>query len=110
MEILTLIASAANVYDIVGELTEYARDINPDTARLAVKAVGRIALSVRGYRAQWSSPNDLGAEGLVFVVCASVDAVGCTARYPVCTTCLGKADRADARAVSARSCTNSHAR
>lgn len=47
MEILTLIASSTNVYDIVGELTEYARDISSDTARLAVKAVGRIALSVR---------------------------------------------------------------
>ena len=47
MEILTLIASSTNVYDIVGELTEYARDISADTARLAVKAVGRIALSVR---------------------------------------------------------------
>jgi hypothetical protein len=46
MEILTLIASASNVYDIVGELTEYTRDISPDTARQAVKAVGRIALSV----------------------------------------------------------------
>lgn len=46
MEILTLIASSSNVYDIVGELTEYARDISADTARLAVKAVGRIALSV----------------------------------------------------------------
>lgn len=46
MEILTLIASSSNVYDIVGELTEYTRDINPDTARQAVKAVGRIALSV----------------------------------------------------------------
>ena len=34
-------------YDIVGELTEYARDINPRMAREAVKAVGRIALSVR---------------------------------------------------------------
>eukprot|EP00878_Enallax_costatus_P027330 GHUV01029406.1.p1 GENE.GHUV01029406.1~~GHUV01029406.1.p1 ORF type:complete len:554 (+),score=105.09 GHUV01029406.1:514-2175(+) len=46
MEILTLIASSTNVYDIIGELTEYARDISADTARLAVKAVGRIALSV----------------------------------------------------------------
>lgn len=46
MEILTLLASATNVYEIVGELTEYARDINPDIAREAVKAVGRIALSV----------------------------------------------------------------
>lgn len=46
MEILTLLASSSNVYEIVGELTEYARDINPDIAREAVKAVGRIALSV----------------------------------------------------------------
>jgi len=46
MEILTLLASTSNVYEIVGELTEYARDINPDIAREAVKAVGRIALSV----------------------------------------------------------------
>jgi hypothetical protein len=50
MEILTLIASASNVYDIVGELTEYTRDISPDTARQAVKAVGRIALSVSNGR------------------------------------------------------------
>lgn len=47
MEILTLVASSTNVYEIVGELTEYARDISPDIAREAVKAVGRIALSVR---------------------------------------------------------------
>lgn len=46
MEILTLLASSSNVYEIVGELTEYARDISPDIAREAVKAVGRIALSV----------------------------------------------------------------
>jgi hypothetical protein len=46
MEILTLLASYTNVYEIVGELTEYARDISPDIAREAVKAVGRIALSV----------------------------------------------------------------
>jgi len=47
MEILTLIATSSNVFDIVGELTEYARDINPAMARQAVKSVGRIALSVR---------------------------------------------------------------
>jgi hypothetical protein len=47
MEILTLMASSINVYEIVAELTEYARDINPEIARQAVKAVGRIALSVR---------------------------------------------------------------
>lgn len=46
MEILTLLASPSNVYEIVGELTEYARDINPDIAREAVKSVGRIALTV----------------------------------------------------------------
>lgn len=33
MEILAAIASSSNVYDIVSELTEYARDVNPDTAR-----------------------------------------------------------------------------
>jgi hypothetical protein len=53
MEILTLIASASNVYDIVGELTEYTRDISPDTARQAVKAVGRIALSVSMQNCDW---------------------------------------------------------
>lgn len=46
MEILTAIASSTNVYEIVGELTEYARDISPIMAREAVKAVGRIALNV----------------------------------------------------------------
>ncbi|GAX84188.1 hypothetical protein CEUSTIGMA_g11611.t1 [Chlamydomonas eustigma] len=46
MECLTAIATSSNVYDIVGELTEYARDINPSMARQAVKAVGRIALTV----------------------------------------------------------------
>lgn len=46
MEILTLLASSSTVYDIVSELTEYARDINPQIAREAVKAVGRIALTV----------------------------------------------------------------
>lgn len=54
MEILTLLASASNVYEIVGELTEYARDINPDIAREAVKAVGRIALSV-SHLQQWGA-------------------------------------------------------
>lgn len=47
MEILTLLACPSNVYEIVSELTEYARDINPEIARQAVKAVGRIALTVR---------------------------------------------------------------
>jgi hypothetical protein len=46
MEILALIASSSNVYEIVNELTEYTRDINPAVAREAVKAVGRIALMV----------------------------------------------------------------
>ncbi|PNW83556.1 hypothetical protein CHLRE_05g234667v5 [Chlamydomonas reinhardtii] len=46
LEILTAIASSNNVYDIVTELTEYARDISPTMAREAVRAVGRIALAV----------------------------------------------------------------
>ncbi|GLC44199.1 hypothetical protein PLESTB_000752500 [Pleodorina starrii] len=46
LEILAAIASTANVYDIVTELTEYARDISPTMAREAVRAVGRIALAV----------------------------------------------------------------
>ncbi|KAG2490400.1 hypothetical protein HYH03_011200 [Edaphochlamys debaryana] len=46
LEILAAIASSTNVYDIVTELTEYARDISPTMAREAVKAVGRIALAV----------------------------------------------------------------
>jgi hypothetical protein len=46
MEILTLMASSSNAYDIVGELTEYARDVSPAIGREAVKAIGRIALSV----------------------------------------------------------------
>lgn len=47
MEILAEIAFATNVYDIVTELTEYARDVvSPNMAREAVKAVGRIALQV----------------------------------------------------------------
>jgi hypothetical protein len=50
MEILTLLASASNVFDIVSELTEYTRDLSPAVAREAVKAVGRIALAV-GQRA-----------------------------------------------------------
>ena len=35
-------------YEIVGELTEYTRDINPSMAREAVRAVGCIALAVGG--------------------------------------------------------------
>ncbi|EFJ51657.1 hypothetical protein VOLCADRAFT_56821 [Volvox carteri f. nagariensis] len=46
LEILAAIASTSNVYDIVTELTEYARDISPTMAREAVRAVGRIALTV----------------------------------------------------------------
>ncbi|GIL71417.1 hypothetical protein Vretimale_2716 [Volvox reticuliferus] len=46
LEILAAIASTSNVYDIVTELTEYARDISPTMAREAVRAVGRIALAV----------------------------------------------------------------
>jgi hypothetical protein len=65
MEILTLLASTSNVYEIVGELTEYARDINTDIAREAVKAVGRIALSV-GHLAQdaWHAWPSSSARGL----------------------------------------------
>lgn len=40
MEILAAIASTTNVYDIVGELTEYARDVvAPSMAREAVGAL-----------------------------------------------------------------------
>lgn len=46
MQILATIAMPANVYEIVNELTEYARDISPTMAREAVRAVGQIALSV----------------------------------------------------------------
>mmetsp|Transcript_32786 Transcript_32786/g.83214 ORF Transcript_32786/g.83214 Transcript_32786/m.83214 type:complete len:924 (-) Transcript_32786:319-3090(-) len=47
MEILASIASSMNVYDIVSELSEYARDVvTPSMAREAVRAVGRIALQV----------------------------------------------------------------
>ena len=48
-------------YDIVGELTEYTRDINPRTAREAVKAVGRIALSVSEWVTAWL--RDLSVSG-----------------------------------------------
>ena len=47
MAILSEIALTNNVYDIVTELTEYARDVHPGIAREAVKAVGKIALQVR---------------------------------------------------------------
>ncbi|MEW5316344.1 MAG: hypothetical protein WDW38_007723 [Sanguina aurantia] len=47
MEVLSHIACASNVYDIVSELTEYARDISPALGREAVCAVGRIALAVQ---------------------------------------------------------------
>ena len=47
MESLAAIATMSNVYEIVNELTEYARDINPTMAREAVRAVGRITLTVR---------------------------------------------------------------
>lgn len=43
MEVLTLMASAANAYDVVAELAEYARDPSPATGRAAVRAVGRVA-------------------------------------------------------------------
>ncbi|KAJ9512205.1 hypothetical protein QJQ45_012748 [Haematococcus lacustris] len=47
MEILSHLASSANCYDIITELTEYTRDaVYPTMAREAVKAVGRIALAV----------------------------------------------------------------
>ena len=46
MEILAAIATNSNAYDIITELTEYARDISPTMGREAVRAVGRIALSV----------------------------------------------------------------
>lgn len=46
MEILTAIASTSNVYEIVSELSEYARDINPSMAREAIKSIGRVALLV----------------------------------------------------------------
>jgi hypothetical protein len=51
MEILSALASSSNVYDIVNELTEYARDVvHPQMAREAVRAVGRIALSVSAWQ------------------------------------------------------------
>ena len=46
MQILAAIACSTNVYEIVTELTEYARDISPQMAREAVRAVGQIALTV----------------------------------------------------------------
>ena len=46
MESLAAIATPLNAYDIVNELTEYARDISPSMGREAVKAIGQIALSV----------------------------------------------------------------
>ncbi|KAG1664607.1 hypothetical protein FOA52_004482 [Chlamydomonas sp. UWO 241] len=46
MESLSAIASSSNVYEIVNELTEYTRDISPAIGREAVRAVGRIALTV----------------------------------------------------------------
>lgn len=46
MEILTALASSANVYDIVNELTEYAREVNPKMAREAIKAIGKIAAMI----------------------------------------------------------------
>jgi hypothetical protein len=73
MEILTLLASPSNVYEIVGELTEYARDISPEIARQAVKAVGRIALSVR-----WGS--------VVWCWCWRVRAHGCCGLCVCCPT------------------------
>ncbi|GMH39668.1 hypothetical protein BSKO_07566 [Bryopsis sp. KO-2023] len=46
MDILTVIADNSNAYEIVSELTEYVRDINPAMAKEAVAAVGRVALVV----------------------------------------------------------------
>lgn len=46
LEILTVIADNNNAYEIVSELTEYVRDINPTMVKEAVKAVGRVALIV----------------------------------------------------------------
>lgn len=46
LEILTVIADNNNAYEIVSELTEYVRDINPTMVKEAVKAVGRVALVV----------------------------------------------------------------
>lgn len=46
-QVLSHIACSSNVYDIVSELTEYARDISPALGREAVCAVGRIALAVQ---------------------------------------------------------------
>jgi hypothetical protein len=51
LEILAAIASSTNVYDIVTELTEYARDISPTMAREAVKAVGRAPAEAAGCHA-----------------------------------------------------------
>lgn len=49
LEILTAIADNTNAYEIVSELTEYVRDINPTMAKEAVKAVGRVALLVSSF-------------------------------------------------------------
>jgi vesicle coat complex subunit len=46
MQALSVIATPLNAYDIVTELTEYARDISPSMGKEAVKAIGSIALSV----------------------------------------------------------------
>eukprot|EP00210_Caulerpa_lentillifera_P003030 g2892.t1 len=46
LEILAAIVDNANAYDIATELTEYVRDVNPNMAREAVKAVGKVALAV----------------------------------------------------------------
>jgi len=54
MEILTELAFTTNVYDIVTEMTEYARDVvSPIMAREAVKSVGRIALQVCLKKSKW---------------------------------------------------------
>lgn len=70
MAVLSEIAFANNVYDIVTELTEYARDVHPGIARDAVKAVGRIALQVKKTRVKW---------GIAIDCSEAVKAVGRTA-------------------------------
>ncbi|GIL46366.1 hypothetical protein Vafri_3358 [Volvox africanus] len=91
LEILAAIASTANVYDIVTELTEYARDISPTMAREAVRAVGRIALAVPdsgGIVERLVMFLDGGSEHLVAEALVQLKDV--LRRYPdVVHTCVG---------------------
>ena len=46
LEILTTIASAGNVSDIVDELAEYVTDVDTTVARSAVSSIGRMGVRV----------------------------------------------------------------